>query len=222
MDIFEAMQKRHSVRSYTTQKIEEKVASELKSYIEECNRKSGMHIQLCLNEPNAFDSFMAHYGSFKNVNNYIAIVGKKGKDFEEMCGYWGEKVVLKATQLGLSTCWVALTYSKGKNEAKIENGEKLGCVIALGYGAVEGVAHKNKPMESLCKTDGPMPEWFRKGMEAAMLAPTSMNQQKFLLTLNGNTVTAKAGIGFYTKLDLGIVKCHFEIGAEGAQWNWAE
>ena len=222
MDIFEAMQKRHSVRSYTTQKIEEKVASELKSYIEECNRKSGMHIQLCLNEPNAFDSFMAHYGSFRNVNNYIAIVGEKGKDFEEMCGYWGEKVVLKATQLGLSICWVALTYSKGKNEAKIENGEKLGCVIALGYGAVEGVAHKNKPMESLCKTDGPMPEWFRKGMEAAMLAPTSMNQQKFLLTLNGNTVTAKAGIGFYTKLDLGIVKCHFEIGAEGAQWNWAE
>ena len=222
MDIFEAMQKRHSVRSYTTQKIEEQVAAELKSYIEECNKKSGMHIQLCLNEPNAFDSFMAHYGSFKNVTNYIAIVGKKGKDFEEMCGYLGEKVVLKATQLGLSTCWVALTYSKGKNEAKIENGEKLSCVIALGYGAVEGVAHKNKPMESLCKTDGPMPEWFRKGMEAAMLAPTSMNQQKFLLTLNGNTVTAKAGIGFYTKLDLGIVKCHFEIGAEGAQWKWAE
>lgn len=222
MDIFEAMQKRHSVRSYTTQKIEEKVVAELKAYIEECNQKSGMHIQLCLNEPNAFDSFMAHYGSFKNVTNYIAIVGKKGKDFEEMCGYWGEKVVLKATQLGLSTCWVALTYSKGKNEAKIENGEKLSCVIPLGYGAVEGVAHENKPMESLCKTDGPMPEWFRKGMEAAMLAPTSMNQQKFLLTLNGNTVTAKAGIGFYTKLDLGIVKCHFEIGAEGAEWKWAE
>lgn len=222
MDIFEAMQKRHSVRSYTTQKIEEKVVAELKAYIEECNQKSGMHIQLCLNEPNAFDSFMAHYGSFKNVTNYIAIVGKKGKDFEEMCGYWGEKVVLKATQLGLSTCWVALTYNKGKNGAKIEDGEKLSCVISLGYGAVEGVAHKNKPMESLCKIDGPMPEWFRKGMEAAMLAPTSMNQQKFLLTLNGNTVTAKAGIGFYTKLDLGIVKCHFEIGAEGAEWKWAE
>ena len=196
--------------------------AELKAYIEECNQKSGMHIQLCLNKPNAFDSFMAHYGSFKNVTNYIAIVGKKGKDFEEMCGYWGEKVVLKATQLGLSTCWVALTYNKGKNGAKIEDGEKLSCVISLGYGAVEGVAHKNKPMESLCKIDGPMPEWFRKGMEAAMLAPTSMNQQKFLLTLNGNTVTAKAGIGFYTKLDLGIVKCHFEIGAEGAEWKWAE
>ena len=220
MNDLEVMKKRHSVRSYTTKRIETKLATELTTYIEECNKKSGMHIQLCLNEPNAFNSFMAHYGSFKNVNNYIAIVGKKGKDFEEKCGYWGEKIVLKATELGLSTCWVALTYSKGKSACKIEKGEKLCCVIALGYGETEGVAHKSKPMESLCKVNGSMPEWFRKGMEAAMLAPTSINQQKFHFTLDGNTVIAKAGFGFYTKVDLGIVKAHFEIGAENADWKW--
>ena len=222
MDILEAIKKRHSVRSYTTQKIDSTVANELRSYIDECNSKSGMHIQLCLDEPKAFDSFMAHYGSFKNVNNYIAILGKKGKDFEKQCGYWGEKVVLKATQLGLATCWVDLTYSKGKSQYTLEKDEKLCCVISLGYGAVEGVAHKNKPMESLCKVDGQMPEWFRKGMEAAMLAPTSINQQKFHLTLDGNKVIAKAGLGFYTKLDLGIVKCHFEIGAADADWEWVD
>ena len=77
-------------------------------------------------------------------------------------------------------------------------------------------------MESLCKVDGQMPEWFRKGMEAAMLAPTSINQQKFHLTLDGNKVIAKAGLGFYTKLDLGIVKCHFEIGAADADWEWVD
>ena len=81
MDIFEAMKKRHSVRRYVDKKIEDSIANELLAYIEECNQKSGMHIQLCLDEPNAFDSFMAHYGSFKNVKNYIVIVGKKGKDF---------------------------------------------------------------------------------------------------------------------------------------------
>ena len=220
MNDLEVMKKRHSVRSYTTKRIETKLATELTTYIEECNKKSGMHIQLCLNEPNAFNSFMAHYGSFKNVNNYIAIVGKKGKDFEEKCGYWGEKIVLKATELGLSTCWVALTYSKGKSACKIEKGEKLCCVIALGYGETEGVAHKSKPMESLCKVNGSMPEWFKKGMEAAMLAPTSINQQKFHFTLDGNTVIAKAGFGFYTKVDLGIVKAHFEIGAKNADWKW--
>ena len=53
-----------------------------------------------------------------------------------------------------------------------------------------------------------------------MLVPTAMNQQKFHFTLDKNIATAKAGLGFYTKLDLGIVKCHFEIGAQGADWNW--
>ena len=222
MKTLEAIKKRHSVRSYTTKKIEGEIAKKLQDYIYECNKEGIMNIQLCLDEPKAFDSFMAHYGSFKNVNNYIAIVGEKGKDFEEKCGYWGEKIVLKATELGLATCWVALTYSKGKSECKIGNGEKLCCVISLGYGDGDGVPHKNKPMESLCKVNGEMPEWFKNGMEAAMLAPTSMNQQKFTFTLDGNTVAAKAGVGFYSKLDLGIVKCHFEIGAEGGNWKWAD
>ena len=102
----------------------------------------------------------------------------------------------------------------------MEKGEKLCCVIALGYGETQGGPHKNKPMESLCKTDRPMPEWFKRGMEAALLAPTSLNQQKFFFTLEGNTVKAKAGLGFYTKLDLGIVKAHFEMGAQDAAWQW--
>lgn len=221
MELLEAMRNRHSVRQYLTKPIEEKIALELASFIEEVNQESGMHIQLCLNEPNAFDSFMAHYGAFKNVTNYIAIVGKKGKDFEERCGYYGEKVVLKAAQLGLNTCWVAVTFSKSKSIHKVLKDEKFSCVIALGYGVNQGVAHKNKPMDSLFQIEGKMPDWFKNGMEAAMLAPTSMNQQKFLLTLKENTVTAKAGLGFYSKLDLGIVKYHFEIGARGGEWKWA-
>ncbi len=40
-----------------------------------------------------------------------------------------------------------------------------------------------------------------------------MNQQKFTLTYADGKVTAKAGMGFYTKVDLGIVKYHFELGA---------
>lgn len=220
MEILEAMKKRHSVRNYTTKEISANVAKELETYISDCNKESGMNIQLCLNEPDAFNNFMAHYGSFRNVNNYIVIVGKKGKDFEEKCGYFGEKIVLKATQLGLSTCWVAMTYSKGKAKYNIGKDEKLSCVISLGYSDVEGVPHKNKPIESLYTAPTDIPDWFKKGMEAALLAPTAMNQQKFHFILDGNTVTAKAGLGFYTKLDLGIVKYHFEIGAQDGNWKW--
>ena len=37
----------------------------------------------------------------------------------------------------------------------------------------------------------------------------------------GGSVAAKAGAGFYTKVDLGIAKYHFEIGAGTAQFRWA-
>lgn len=220
MDILEIMKKRHSVRRYTDKKIDEKIKKELIKVINECNNEGDMHIQLCTDEPNAFDSFMSHYGKFNNVKNYIAIVGKKGEKLQEKSGYYGEKVVLKAAELGLNTCWVALTYSKSKTAIKVENGEKLVCVIALGYGENQGVNHKSKSIEELSKVNGVMPDWFEKGMEAAMLAPTSMNQQKFLISLDGNKVSAKALMGFYSKLDLGIVKCHFELGAgrEGLEW----
>lgn len=215
MDILDAIQARHSVRSYTDKKIEGEVLEVLRQTIAECNESSGLNIQLCLNEPTAFSGMMARYGKFKNVNNYIALVGKKEAALEEQCGYYGEKVVLRAQQLGLNTCWVAMTFSKGKSKAAIHinKGEKLLMVIALGYGETEGTSHKVKSIEELSEVAGEMPDWFRRGMEAAQLAPTAMNQQKFSFTLNEDKASVSSGSGFYSQVDLGIVKYHFEVGA---------
>lgn len=211
MDIMEIMKARHSVRQYSGKKIEDEKRAALVALTEECNKESGLNIQIIFDEPKCFNSMMAHYGKFSGVENYIALVGKKGVDLDEKAGYYGEKLVLKAQELGLNTCWVAMTH--GKSTAKIKNGEKLACIIALGYGAVQGTAHKNKDLKQLCNCSEAMPKWFAKGMEAAMMAPTAMNQQKFYITLENDKVIAKAGRGFYTKMDLGIVKYHFEMAS---------
>lgn len=210
MELLEIMRERHSVRQYQDKKIEENIRKELAACMDECNKESGLHIQIIYDEPKCFDSMMAHYGKFTGVTNYIALVGKKSKDLEELAGYYGEKLALKAQELGLNTCWVAMTYGKGKCTAKVEKDENLVCVLSLGYGQTQGVTHKNKELSQVCNQTADAPEWFVKGMEAALLAPTAMNQQKFYFTLEDNQVSAKAGKGFYTKLDLGIVKYHFE------------
>ena len=220
MDLIEAMRARHSVRAYLSRPIEAEKASVLRNAIQEINSENALHIQLMLNEPQAFSGRLAHYGSFRNCVNYFAIVAPDGRD--EDVGYYGEKLVLLAQQMGLNTCWVALTYSKKKVPATCAAGEKLQIVIALGYGETQGVPHKGKAMESLCETKGDMPAWFRAGMEAAMLAPTAINQQKFRFSLlNGNTVAVKALRGPYAKIDLGIVKYHFELGAGKDNFTWA-
>ena len=208
MEILEVMKSRHSVRQYTDKKIESDKRSVLNKLAEECNSESGMNIQIIYDEPKCFDSFMAHYGKFSGCENYIAVVGKKSKDLDEKAGYYGEQLVLKAQELGLNTCWVAMTH--GKSAAKIGKGEKLAIIISLGYGVNQGVAHKSKQLSEVCsQTDG-VPAWFAEGMEAVMLAPTAMNQQKFKFIINGDQVKAIATGGFYSHIDLGIVKYHFE------------
>lgn len=128
---------------------------------------------------------------------------------EETLGYYGEQIVLKAQELGLNTCWVAMTH--GKSKAEVRKGEKEVCLISIGYGCTNGTTHRSKPLSEVCNYKAGMPEWFLNGMEAALLAPTAVNQQKFYFELLPNEdVEVSCGKGFYTKLDLGIVKYHFE------------
>lgn len=209
MEIIELMKERHSVRQYTDKKIEKEKREVLNALIAKINQKAGLHIQIIYDEPKCFNSMMAHYGKFDGVNNYIALVREKSKP-DEALGYYGEQIVLKAQELGLNTCWVAMTH--GKSKAQIDKGEKLGCLISLGYGKTAGAAHKSKKLSEVCNYKKDMPEWFLSGMEATLLAPTAMNRQKFYFELlPDNSIKITCGKGLYTKLDLGIVKYHFEV-----------
>lgn len=221
MELLDAMKERHSVRSYEDRALDGSVKKAIQKKIDECNTESGLHIQLVSDEPKAFDGLMAHYGKFSGVKNYIALIGKKGSNLDELCGYYGEKLVLYAQQIGLNTCWVGISYSKIPGAFKIDAGEKLTVVIAIGYGNMQGVAHKSKSVESVSKASGDAPDWFIKGIEAALLAPTALNQQKFVFSLENDKVSAKAGLGFYSKIDLGIAKYHFELGAGTDNFKWS-
>jgi len=215
MDIKEAIKERHSVRQYSSDHIMGDVRTNLETLIQECNKESGLHIQLITQDSECFDTLLGHYGSFSGVDNYIAIVGsKKMSDLEELGGYYGEKIVLEAQIMGLNTCWVAGTYGKGKCKAHVDAGEKIVCVIAIGYGLNKGNAHKSKDLLKLCSVpEKDMPAWFREGIEAALLAPTAMNQQKFTIGIDGDEAVIKAGFGPFTKLDLGIVRYNFEVAS---------
>ena len=223
MDLLEAIGQRHSVRSYEDRPIEADAKEELEKYIEKLNEESGLHMQLITDEPKAFTGLkvliVAGYGSFKGLKNYIALIGKKGADLHENCGYYGEKLVLRAQQLGLRTCWVGGSYRKVPEAFDLEGGEELAAIIAIGYGTTDGKPHKSKPLEKLMKVEGEAPDWFYKGLEADILAPTAMNQQKFVISWKDGKVSAEAGIGPFSKMDLGIVKYHFEVGA-GRKIGW--
>ena len=94
-------------------------------------------------------------------------------------------------------------------------------LISVGYGIRQGRDHVSKPFDEVASVkNGEITEWFKRGVEAALLAPTAINQQKFHFTLDGNNVKAKALLGPYSKVDLGIAKYHFELGAGKENFEW--
>lgn len=224
MNLIEAIEARHSVRRYLDRPVEADKLDLLRKAVEEANAASGLNIQLVVDEPKAFNGmFITTYGQFYGVKNYLVIAAPKGKEWEEKVGYYGEKLVLLAQTLGLNTCWAGLTYKKIPTAFTLRKGDIIHCEIALGYGENQGLQHPMKPAEKFYEADGEVPEWFKAGLEAALLAPTAVNQQKFKFILHeGDKVEVKTFFSpwGYTQVDLGIVKCHFEIGAGKENFEW--
>ena len=226
MTLQEAISARHSVRKYIDKEIPADVIAVLQDKIAEYNKVGNLNIQLVLNETKAFTGMLS-YGKFSGVKNYLVMVGRKSKDLDERIGYYGEHLALLAQTLGLNTCWVGLSYRKVPEVYNVGKDEKLACMIALGYGETQGVGHKIKSVDEVSNASDITPSWFKKGVEAALLAPTAVNQQKFSFEYIGvkeNKHIIKAYKGFsiigYTSIDLGIVKRHFEIAVGDVCLEW--
>jgi len=227
MTLQEAIEVRHSVRAYKNEPLAEDVAKRLEEEIAKLNQAGHLHVQLIQNEPKAFQGTLAKYGKFRNVTSYLVMAGKKAEDLDERIGYYGEQLVLLAQTLGLNTCWVGLSYRKIPDTYVLEEGEVIKAYISIGYGETQGVNRKSKTVEQVSNMSNITPSWFKRGVEAALLAPTAVNQQKFSFEYLGmkddrHQVRAKKGFSLvgYTQMDLGIAKYHFEIGAGIDNFDW--
>lgn len=220
MTIQEAILSRHSVRQYSNRPLTEEQVKTLRQQIAESNLAKNLHMQLVLNDTKALSGIMAKFLRFSGASNYIAMVGKQSPSLQENLGYEGERLVLLAQTLGLNTCWVGGTFSRNRN-VDVNKDEMYVAVIAIGHGLTQGKQHPNKPIGTFADIDG-KPDWFRRGVECAMLAPTAMNRQNFHFThLPNNTVKATAKPAPFAGLDLGIAKYHFEVGAGSENFKWA-
>lgn len=216
MTLSDVLPLRHSVRVFQDTPIHPAKAAQLQYEIDNCNRRFGTHIQLITEDPEVF----AGKKSFVHADNYIALIGPKRKKPQEALGYAGELLALKAQAIKLNTCWVAATYRKRKVKAAVAPGEKLYAVIAVGVGETQGFDHKSKSLASRQKGPDPLPQWFRDGVNAAMLAPTALHRQSFCFTLTENDGVSLRSRGVCKGLNAGILKCHFEIGAGDHPFTW--
>ena len=226
MDYLKAIDQRVSSRIYDGQPINENKQKEILYEIEKCNKEYGLTISFIEDGSEAFDSFGKSYGLFKGVRSLIMLKGPtENPNLDESIGYSGEKIILLATSLGLGTCWVGGTFERNNPMFSVADGERLICVIPIGnildkkplLNRVMKLVMRRKPLDSFYTTDATLPDWFQSGVEAAQKAPTARNSQKVHFTYkNGITTVSVPETYKLDFVDLGIVKLHFELGAEGS------
>lgn len=220
MTIQEAIEKRHMVRKYLDKPIPETLCTQLRERLQADNRASGLGLTLVTGNTNGLGA-MAKLIS-KNVNNYIILAGPDRLDADESLGYWGADAMLFAYTLGLNTWWVGGMFNaKGAANHLTGTGLRVNGIIAVGYGATQGIPHKSKASSDISSYNGTAPQWFQDGVASLLLAPTARNKQAFRVYGDANKVTLTCGSGPFAGIDLGIGKYHFEAGAGKENFEWA-
>ncbi len=206
MKLVDAIPLRHAVRNFLPKPIEIEKLAIINREIRDICAEHQVCMRLHTGEKNLFANMLSYFCKFRNIRTFIVV---PACDLEK-AGYYGERIVLLAQTLGLNSCWVGQTYNR-KSITK-QYGITPAAVIALGYGANQGRPHKSKTYSEVCDVANP-PLWFKRGVDAALLAPTALNKQDFKITLSENEPVFTYGNSKFDDLNLGIIKCHFYLAA---------
>lgn len=218
VDLKLAMRQRHTVRKFTSEPLSAELISQLNDRVRANNECLGLAISLKVGDESALPGALKLFFA-KGARNYFMLAGSDRPGLDEDLGYASADLMLFAQALGLNTWWIGGTFSR-KNVEQTVPGKKVIGIVAVGFGATPGVAHKSKTAAEVSSYEGPEPQWFSDGVQAALLAPTALNKQCFRIAGAGNKVSVSENGGAFSGADTGIVKYHFELGA-GDAFEWA-
>ena len=222
MTLQEAMSARHMVRKYLDKSLPQDIIKKLQQRVAENNEKHRLAIRLMIGDGGAYPGIVKLLLA-KGVKNYFIMAGDDAPDLGERLGYAGADLMLYAQTLGLNTWWASGTFSRKNTKAVVGDDKSVQGVVAVGYGATQGVQHKMKSPAEVSRYEGQAPAWFTDGVNAALLAPTAVNKLAFFVEGKGNKVhlTYKSEPFTIPDVDKGLVRYHFELGAGRDNFEWA-
>jgi len=240
MNIIEIIKGRKSCRSYKKIMLNPSDKKTLESFIGENRDLIGEEVtDLKIIEKRDDNSRMKiNYGMIQGHNTYLLGTSRSSMDSRIHYGYLMEKVVLKATEIGVATCWIGYFDAAYFNEINIEKGFEIPGIVILGY-----PEHKQTRLDKLArfasdaskrmnwerlffKFSNLMPlkpdliQDYSDSFEMVRLAPSSGNTQPWRILFDEIArefhFFKKPVSNRYEKkglhdIDLGIALAHFEL-----------
>ncbi len=182
---------------------------------------------------------LGNYGLQKNPRYFFVGAVRKSDLARQSYGYLMEQLVLKATELGLGTCWIGFFDRRFFADVAVAGDEIFPATCTVGHTAdrrlFEKISrtairadHRKSPERLFFENGFGTPlmlrddDPYREILEMVRLAPSSGNSQPwrivkekgasvwhFFMTKAKN-IYFKAGLHH---IDLGIAMCHFELAA---------
>jgi len=185
------------------------------------------------------------YGVIRGASTYLAGAAVRGSFALLDFGYLFEMLVLKATELGLGTCWLGGTFRRSDFERalQLKDHEMLPAVSPVGPPArrrslldrlfrLGAGSRSRRPWDTLFFDDrgmplspGQLPRHHREALEMLRLAPSASNRQPWRVLAVGEQVHLylqrtpgyhRAGGMDLQRLDVGIAMAHFELALRAA------
>ena len=247
MPVAELIRRRCSWRTYDGRPLEDAQKGLLQSFINTLEPPpiSNRIRMAVLDEPAGKAGVKGTYGIVRGASTFLVGVAPQGSQSLEDFGYVFEAALLRATDLGLGTCWMGGTFSRTvfSERVGLEPGEVVPAISPVGYhadrrGAVDAFfrfsagSAKRKPWQELfferdCTTPltGAAAGAFSQALEMVRLAPSAANKQPWRLIVDGDAVhfLLERTAGFaglwavdLQRIDMGIAMCHFELSAREA------
>jgi nitroreductase len=254
MDVLTAIQQRASVRRYTDRLVEPALLEQLLALSDAADHLTDVPPRITLlngveRTRHVLTYMIGSYGLVQNTPHLLVGVLSEESALARLdMGYVLEQVVLEATKLGLSSCWITGSYDaqQAGDAVGLAPGEVAAAVCALGYpdeghwgrfhsSTVRRLAggHQRKPLTHIVFSERWEEPWSPDGadpalvatLEHARLAPSASNRQPWRFIVRADDVVL--ALTRPAPIDGGIVMAHFALasaalGHEGAwqvQWE---
>lgn len=247
----ETIRLRHSTRRYTDRSVPDDVLAHLLGFAARAPHLTDVPPRVTIisgreRVARILARYLGVYGLVQGAPHLLVGLIPEDSDRARLdLGYVLEQVVLEATRLGLSTCWMTGSYRPERAADEVERGpeEVVAATVALGYaredplarlhdGAIRRLvaAHRRRPLEEIVFAGKWGAPWSPAGadpalvevLECARLAPSAENRQPWRFVVEG-----RVGEGFLTlhlfvtgpsPIDAGIVMAHVTLA--GAEVGW--
>lgn len=226
---------RKSVREFKNKDIEQKYFNEIERYINNSKKllpQISVEIKIFNNEDGyeKLNKIAGYNGYMIEAPNYVIILSDVKKGYIENSGYIGERLMLKARDLGIDSCWITFKDSNSiKNKLDILSDKEVTAIIALGYEDNKNIKNKSVSDRLSVEEIVYMNEWGKNisitdleerglldAFNYARMSPSNLNRQPWRFIIDGGNIILAVKKDEFTSdyelsIDTGIVMLYFSL-----------